>query len=70
MATQKRYDLNFKIQALKLAKEIDINKAAEELGVAASTLNRWNMAARQGKIDLVRIPKLLKKLNMKISIYR
>ncbi len=52
MATQKRYDLEFKIQAVKLAKEIGINKAAKELGIAASTLNGWNMAAKQGKIDL------------------
>lgn len=52
MAKQKRYDLDFKIQAVKLAREIGINKAARELGIAASTLNGWNMAARQGKIDL------------------
>ena len=52
MATQKRYDLDFKIQAVKLAREIGINKAAKELGIAASTLNGWNIAAKQGKIDL------------------
>ncbi len=52
MATQKRYDLEYKIQAVKLAREIGINKAAKELGIATSTLNGWNMAAKQGKIDL------------------
>ena len=52
MATQKRYDMDFKIQAVKLAREIGLSKAAKELGLAASTLNGWNIAAKQGRIDL------------------
>ena len=52
MATQKRYDLEYKIQAVKLARQIGINKAAKELGIASSTLNGWNIAAKQGKINL------------------
>ena len=52
MGTQKRYDLDYKIQAVKLAREIGVNKAAKELGIAASTLNGWNMAAKQGKINI------------------
>ncbi|SFB39464.1 transposase [Acetitomaculum ruminis DSM 5522] len=40
MATQKSYDLEYKIQAVKLPGEIGINKTAKELGIAASTV-KW-----------------------------
>ena len=36
---QRQYDKEYKIQAIKLAKEIGINKAARELGIAPSTLS-------------------------------
>ena len=36
---QRQYDKEYKIQAIKLAKEIGINKAARELGIASSTLS-------------------------------
>lgn len=43
---QKRYDQDYKIQAVKLAKEIGINKAAKEIGVAPSTVNGWVKASK------------------------
>ncbi|GEM_PF-5750073 len=49
---QKRYDQDYKIQAVKLAKEIGINKAAKEIGVAPSTVNGWVKASREGALDL------------------
>ncbi len=35
---QRHYDKDYKVQAIKLANEIGINKAARELGIASSTL--------------------------------
>lgn len=49
---QKRYDQDYKIQAVKLAEEIGINKAAKEIGVAPSTVNGWVKASREGMLDL------------------
>lgn len=49
---QKRYDKDYKVQAVKLAKEIGINKSAKEIGVAPSTVNGWVKAAKEGTLDL------------------
>ncbi len=49
---RKRYDKDYKVQAVKLAKEIGINKAAKEIGVAPSTVNGWVKAAKEGTLDL------------------
>ncbi|WP_373898712.1 transposase [Haloimpatiens sp. FM7315] len=49
---QKRYGKDYKVQAIKLAKEIGINKAAKEIGVAPSTVNGWVKAAKEGTLDL------------------
>ncbi|HAQ39760.1 MAG TPA: transposase [Clostridiales bacterium] len=49
---QKRYDQDYKVQAVKLAKEIGINKAAKEIGVAPSTVNGWVKASKEGMLDL------------------
>ena len=38
---QKHYDTDYKVQAVTLAKEIGLSKAARELGLAPSTLNGW-----------------------------
>ena len=48
----KRYDEDYKVQSVKLATEIGINKAAREIGVATSTLNGWVKASREGRLDL------------------
>ena len=38
MAQQRQYDMDYKIQSVKLANEIGLTKAARELGVSPSTL--------------------------------
>ncbi len=52
MMAQKHYDQDYKVQAVKLAKEIGINKAAKEIGVAPSTVNGWVKASKEGVLDL------------------
>lgn len=52
MATQKRYDMEFKKQAVKLAKEIGGKKAAKELNMSPDTLYGWMRKERNGSIDL------------------
>ena len=36
--TNKRYDREYKVQAVKLIKEIGMTKASKELGVSSSTM--------------------------------
>ena len=48
---QKHYDTDYKVQSVNLAKEIGLNKAARELGVAPSTLNGWVKATREGRLN-------------------
>ncbi len=48
---QRNYDHEFKIQALKLAKEIGGAKASRELGIPANTLHGWMRAVRIGTLD-------------------
>jgi len=52
MAEKKSYDKGYKIQAVKLGREIGISKAARELGINTDTLYGWNKAAREGRLDL------------------
>lgn len=49
---QKRYDQDYKVQAVKLAKEIGINKAAKEIEIAPSTVSGWVKASKEGVLDL------------------
>ena len=49
---QKVYDKEFKVQALKLGKEIGLSKAAAELGIPKDTIYGWNRSAKEGRIDL------------------
>ena len=51
MAT-KRYDKDYKVQAVKLINEVGMTKAVKELGVSASTMRGWVNAAKQGMLDL------------------
>ena len=51
MAT-KRYDKDYKVQAVKLINEVGMTKATKELGVSASTMRGWVNAAKQGMLDL------------------
>lgn len=48
----KEYTEEFKIEAVKLAKEVGNKKAAEELGVPKGTIGTWRHKATQGEMDL------------------
>lgn len=50
--TPKIYDKEFKVQAVKLGREIGYGKAAVELGIPKDTLYGWNKAAKEGRLDL------------------
>ena len=52
MAESKQYDQEYKVQAVKLAKEIGQAKAAKELGIPKNTLYEWVRANRVGTLDL------------------
>lgn len=52
MAENRQYDLEYKVQAVKLAKEIGQAKAAKELGIPKNTLYGWIRANRLGSLDL------------------
>ena len=45
------YDHEYKVQVVKLAKEIGGAKAAKELGIPEGTLHTWLKAVRVGKLD-------------------
>ena len=48
---QRRYEKEYKVQAVKLAREIGAGKAAKELGVPEDTLYGWQKAVREGRLD-------------------
>ncbi len=48
---QKKYDKEYKIQAVKLSKEIGGAKAAAELGIPVDTLYGWQRAVREGRLN-------------------
>jgi len=52
MVQKKVYDEEFKIQAVKLGRELGFSKAAKELGVNADTLYGWNKRVKEAKLDL------------------
>ena len=45
----RKYDHEYKVQAVKLAKEIGGAKAAKELGIPEGTIHTWLKAVRAGK---------------------
>lgn len=49
---RKRYDQDYKVQAVKLAKKIGTNKAAKEIGIAPSIVNGWVKASPKGLLDI------------------
>lgn len=51
MATNRQYDQEYKIQEVKLAKEIGQAQAARELGIPQNTLYTWIRANRLGNLD-------------------
>lgn len=50
--SQRKYDHEYKVQAVKLAKEIGGAKAAKELGIPKGTIHTWMSAARTGNLDI------------------
>ena len=50
--SQCKYDHEYKVQAIKLAREIGGAKAAKELGVPKGTIHTWLKAARSGSLDI------------------
>ena len=48
---QHKYDTEYKIQAIKLSKEIGSVKTASELGIPVNTLYGWVKAAKEGRLD-------------------
>lgn len=42
----RKYDYEYKVQAVKLAKEIGGAKAAKELGIPEGTIHTWMKAVR------------------------
>ena len=49
---QRKYNMEYKIQAVKLAKELGGAKAASELGIPENTMYAWTKAAREGRLDV------------------
>jgi len=52
MAEKKMYDKEYKIQAVKLGREIGFGKAARKLGINTDTLYGRNRAVREGRLDI------------------
>lgn len=52
MGTGRQYNEEFRVEAVKLAKEIGIKKAAIELKMPEGTLGGWMKKARKGEIDI------------------
>ena len=48
--TQRKYDHEYKVQAVKLAREIGGAKAAKELGIPEGTIHTWLKAVRAGTL--------------------
>lgn len=49
---QRKYNTEYKVQAVKLSNEIGSSKAAVELGIPVDTLYGWVKAAREGRLDI------------------
>ena len=47
-----KYDHEYKVQTVKLAKEIGGAKAAKELGIPEGAIHTWLKAVRVGKLDI------------------
>ena len=50
---QRRYDTEYKVQAVKFAEEMDsCKRAADELGISSNTLFGWIKAVKEGRLDV------------------
>ena len=52
MSKAKKYDRSYKEQSVKLALEIGVKRASEELKVPYGTLYGWVQAAKNGELDI------------------
>ena len=52
MSKAKKYDRSYKEQSVKLALEIGVKRASEELKVLYGTLYGWVQAAKNGDLDI------------------
>ncbi len=52
MEGNRHYGTEYKVEAVKLAKEIGQAKAAQELGIPKNTLYGWMRASRMGNLNL------------------
>lgn len=50
--SQKKYDHEYKMQAVKLAQKIGSARAAKELGISENTMYGWMRAVREGRLDV------------------
>lgn len=49
---QRKYNTEYKVQAVKLANEIGSSKAAVEWGIPVDTLYGWVRAVKEGRLDI------------------
>ena len=69
----RKYDHEFKVQAVKLAREIGGDRAAKELGIPEGTVHTWLKAVRSGKLDIgegVHTPSSAMSLSEEITMLR
>ena len=52
MSEARKYDRSYKEQSVKLALEIGVKRASEELKVPYGTLYGWVQAAKNGDLDI------------------
>lgn len=52
MSENREYEKEYKVQAVKLAKQIGSTKAAEELQIPVNTLYGWMRKAKMGELDI------------------
>ncbi len=67
MGKTKKFSKEFKIEATKLSAEIGLVKAAEQLGVGASTISRWKSEFKSGDLNSNVEKKPTKSLKLKIE---
>lgn len=52
MSRKGKYDNGFKVQALKLKKEVGLEEVAMQLGINKETLKYWDRCAKNGTLRL------------------
>ena len=47
----RKYENEYKVESVKLAREIGVRQASEELGIPYGTLHGWMKLSKDGKLD-------------------